>query len=128
MKIGRRIPVLIAAVLLFAGAFYLGLLVRLPAERTFAYWLIDGQTLGVVVLDLPDLQCEIARVDESQTGVAIHAQCHERLIPVPQPAMAQQYVFKVTLHEPLGTRPVADGSGHLAESCQVPAPDCFPTG
>jgi hypothetical protein len=118
---------LLIALLVLATVVYVGLLVRWPVEKTLAYWLIDGQTLGVVVLDAPDLTCDVARVDEASDAVRIHAQCQERVIPVPQPAMVQQYVFEVALHESLGARTVYDGSGNLAESCKRPAPDCFPT-
>jgi len=115
------------ALLVLAAVVYVGLLFRWPVEKTLAYWLIDGQRLGVVVLDAPDLACDVARVDETSDAVRIHAQCQERVIPVPQPAMVQQYVFEVALHEPLGARTVFDGLGNLAELCNVPAPDCFPT-
>jgi hypothetical protein len=127
MKRFRRILAVLTALVVLAGALYAALLIRRPVEMALAYWKVDAQIVGVVVLDAPNLSCEIARVEESASAVSIHAQCQERLIPVAQPAMAQQYVFNVSLHAPLGARTVHDGSGNPAGLCQVPAPDCIPT-
>jgi hypothetical protein len=70
----------------------------------------------------------IAGVDETSDRVRIHAQCRERVLPVPQTGMAQRYVFQVTLQAPLGGRTVYDGSGNLAVLCQAPAQDCIAPG
>ena len=108
--------------------FSVGLLVRWPSEQPFGYWAIDDRTIGVVVLDSPTLSCDVARVDESSDAVRIHAQCSERVIPVSQAGMAQQYVMSVTLKAPLEGRTVYDGSGSLAQLCPKPAPDCWYSG
>jgi hypothetical protein len=120
----RPLLISVGAIAAVAGILYVGLLLRWPVERPLAYWPIDNRTLGVVVLDAPNLACEIAGVDESSDAVRVHARCRERVMPVPQTGMAQQYVFRVTLQAPLGGRAVYDGSGNLAVSCQDPAPDC----
>lgn len=107
------------------GGLYVGLHVRLPAEKNLGYWLIDERTLGVVVIDGPNLTCGIASVDESSDVVRIHAQCAHPVISLGGTGMAQQYVFQVTLEAPLGDRTVHDGSGKPPVMCQDPAPDCI---
>jgi hypothetical protein len=124
----RTVAAVLVAVSVVAAVLYVGLLLRRPVERPLAYWAMDDRTLGVVVLDAPDLSCEIARVDESSDAVSIHAQCSERVIAVPQTGMAQKYVLQATLQAPLGGRPVYDGSGTLAERCQAPGQDCIAPG
>jgi hypothetical protein len=114
-----------ALIALSVVAVYVGLLLRWPADRPVAYWLVDDSTLGVVVLDSPNLTCGVASVEESGDAVRIHAQCGERVIPVPQAGLAQQYVFNVSLRAPLGSRAVVDGSGSPAQLCLRPAPDCW---
>lgn len=127
-QMGRLHPLLIAATTVAAivGSIYLAaLLVRLPAERPLAYWPIDDRTLGVVVLDAPNLSCRISQTDETGDAVRIHAQCQERLMLTPHTANAQRYVLQVTLLAPLGDRPVYDGSGNLGMLCQQAPSDCF---
>ena len=113
---------------IIVGLVGVGLVVRWPMEQPFGYWAIDDSTMGIVVLDSPDLKCDIASVNESSDAVHIHAQCGERVIPVPQTGVAQQYVMQVTLEAPLAGRMVYDGSGRLAQLCQNPAPDCWYSG
>jgi len=106
------------------GLFYLSLYLRWPVERPLAYWPIGDRTLGVVVGDAPNLGCAVALVDESSDAVHIHAQCWERIVPVPQAGMLQPYVMEVTLQAPLGGRSIYDGSGHFGNMCPAPFPDC----
>jgi hypothetical protein len=128
----RRVAVLlgrIAVVLaIVGGLLYVGAQLRWPTEKPIGYWAIDARTLQVVLLDSPNLGCSIARVDEASNAVHIHAQCGERVVPVPQTGMAQQYVFQVTLQADLAGRTVYDGSGNAAQSCQKPVPDCWYSG
>jgi len=111
----RRRPLLVtlAALAIAASVLYVGLMLRRPVERPLAYWPIDTQALGVVVLGAPNLSCEIARVDETSAAVRIHAQCHARVIPVPDTSIAQKYVLQATLQPPSETGRY-DGNGDLA--------------
>lgn len=124
MVLGRIAVVVVIIVVVI----YAGLLVRWPAERPFSYWQLGAQTLQVVLLDSPNLNCDIAEVDESPEAVRIQAQCGERVLPVPQTGMAEKYVLQVTLQAPLGGRLVYDGSGSLAGRCQAPGPECIVRG
>jgi hypothetical protein len=105
-----------------AVVFYLSVYLRWPVERPLVYWTIGDQTLGILVGDGPGLGCAIASVDESSDAVHIHAQCWERVVPVPQEGIFQSYVMEVTLQAPLGTRSVFDGTGHFGDLCPVPWP------
>ncbi len=120
----RRPLVALGAVSGVAVLLYLSLYLRWPVERPLAYWPIGGQTLGILVGDSPNLGCAVASVDESSDAVHIHAQCWERVVPVPQEGMLQPYVMEVTLQAPLGTRSVYDGSGNPGRLCPGPFPDC----
>ena len=122
----RLQPVVAAFVVVavIAAVAYVGLFLRLPVERPLAYWPVDDRTLEVVFLDAPNLDCFLATVDESGDAVRVHAQCLERVVPVPQTGAAQKYVFRTTLLAPLGARPVVDGLGNLAERCVLPGLDC----
>jgi hypothetical protein len=123
--LARSLGITIVVLVVGVGLLYLGLQLRLPAEKNLGYWPIDERTLGVVVIDAPNLMCGIARVEESRDAVRIHAQCDHPLISLGSPAMAQQYVFRVILEAPLGDRTVQDGSGEPPVECQDPAPDCI---
>lgn len=119
---------IVAVLALVGGMLFLGLQWRSPVEQHIGYWSIDDRTLGVVVLDSPNLSCAVAGVDESVDAVRIHARCNERVIPVSGTGMAQQYVFQVALQVPLAGRSVYDGTGTPAQACQKPAPDCWYSG
>jgi hypothetical protein len=114
--------VVVSAVVL--GLLYVGLQLRLPVEKNVGYWAIDGRTLGVVVIDAPNLSCRIAWVDELSDAIRIHAQCGHPVISLGNIGAAQQYVFQVTLEAPLGDRTVYDGSDKTPVMCRDPAPDC----
>jgi hypothetical protein len=123
-RLALSVGSIIAVLAILASVLYVGLSLRWPIEKPFAYWMIDDQTLGVIVLDSPSLLCGIPEVDESSDAVRIHAQCLERVIPVPQTGMAQRYVFQLALRDQLGHRTVFDGLGHLAELCTGPVENC----
>lgn len=123
-----RLARIVGFLALIAGLVFVALQWRSPAEQHIGYWLIDEHTLGVVVLDSPNLSCALGQVDESADAVRIHAQCNERVVPVPETGMAQQYVFQVVLHGPLARRAVFDGTGIPGQACQKLAPDCWYSG
>ena len=106
------------------GLAYLSLYLRWPVERPLAYWPVNDRTFGVLVGDSPNLGCAVVRVDESPDAVTIHAQCWERVVPVPQTADLQAYEMQVTLQAPLGSRRVYDGSGNPGALCPSQYPDC----
>jgi hypothetical protein len=106
------------------GLLYLSLYLRWPVERPLAYWPIGDRTLGILVGDGPNVGCAVVSVDESSDAVRVHAQCWERLVPVPQAAILQAYPMEVTLQDPLGNRSVYDGSGKFGDRCAAPYPDC----
>jgi hypothetical protein len=114
----------LAAAVGAAGILFVALNLRLPVERPLAYWVIDEQTLGVVVGDAVDTGCHVVVVDESSDTVRLRAQCWERVLPVPGPAMLEAHVIQVTLQAPLGSRMVHDGADNVAEPCPGPWPDC----
>jgi hypothetical protein len=116
-----RIAVVAAVVV---GLLYLSLYLRWPVERPLAYWPIGELTLGILVGDGPDVGCAVVSVDESSDAVHIHAQCWERVVPVPEEGVLKPYPMAVTLQAPLGHRSVYDGSGNVADVCATPYPNC----
>jgi hypothetical protein len=124
----RPLLVVLAILAVAVGALYLGLRLPWPVERPLAYWSINDRTLGVVILDAPNLSCGIARVDESSDAVRIHAQCQERVIGLAGTGIAEKYLLQATLKAPLAARTVYDGSGNLAIMCQAQGMDCVAPG
>lgn len=122
--LGRSLGAILVLSAVVAGLLYAGMQLRVPVEKNLGYWSIDDQTLGVVVIDAPYLMCGITGVEESSNAVRIHAQCGHALIAQSSTGMAQQYMFQVTLADPLGDRAVEDGSGKPPVVCRDPAPDC----
>jgi hypothetical protein len=120
----RRLLVIAAVIAVIVGVVYLALPLRVPVEKPLAYWKIDDHSLGIVVGDGYQLGCSVVSVGESSDAVRVHAQCFERVIPVPNAAMLQPYVMEVFLVDPLGSRTVYDGLGNPARLCPTPAPNC----
>ena len=124
MRLLRGLAKVAVVVLVLAGVALLSLYLRVPVEKPFAYWLIRDQTLGILVGDSQNVGCAVSLVDASSDGITIHAQCWERLVPVPQAAALQAYVMEVILPAPLGSRQVINGLGQLGTLCSSPYPDC----
>jgi hypothetical protein len=95
---------------------------ELNAARPITYWVVDAQTLGVAIEEVPEAPCSIARTEESLTRVQIFAECRLPFSLNPSTDKVKETVLEVRLAAPLGDRRVIDGLGYFADSC--PTPNC----
>jgi hypothetical protein len=112
----RRVAasLLVVAAVLLAARYLTSVSVR-----SVSYWIIDDQTLGVMVLGGVGDSCALVRAEETADEVRVVAECREPFVWLGRPLLGIPHDFVVTLGQPIAARRVVDGFGNPAEHCPL---------
>jgi len=118
----RRGLVIVALFVGIVAAVYLALFTTHDVQKPVSYWVVDDHTLGVLVVDAPNIKCAVSAVGETSQEVRIVAACAEPFLSTGSAGAAQRSEFQVNLSSPLADRSVVDAFGNAAAHC--PEPRC----
>jgi hypothetical protein len=93
---------------------------RRPVANPASYWVVDDQTIGIVIGNGIGITCRVASVTET-AEVRVQSECDEPWVSMGGSAALHLTVTRASLASPLGQRVVLDGRGVAASKCDTEA-------